>query len=145
MTEELKKAGRSALERENAGCVVIKDGEVVYKASGHGIKPLLDLLERSPGLLAGADAADRIVGKAAALLFVKGAAASVYGEVMSGAAYDVLVSNGVTAGWGTRAASISNRDGSGICPMERAVLNVDDPDEAFHVLKDTLKRLTGGG
>ena len=141
MMTDLEKMGRETLG-ETVRFAVIRDGQTVHTSVGRGVRPLLELLGTSPGLLKGATVADKIVGKAAALLFLKGGVARVYGGVMSDEAYCLLDANGVQAAYGVRADAISNRDGTDLCPMERAVLETDNPDEAFTILKDTVNKLT---
>jgi hypothetical protein len=36
---------------------------------------------------------------------------------------------------------IINRTQDGMCPMENAVLDIDDPNEAYNILKHTLHKL----
>ena len=137
------KQGLSILESEKLSCVLIKNGNTVYKSGERGIKPLLDLLELEPRLLSRAFVVDKIIGKAAALLLLKGGAEGVYGQVMSAAALQCLTARGIPAGYGAQVDYISNRAGNGACPMETAVMDINDPETAYAKLKETLKQLQG--
>ena len=86
-------------------------------------------------------AADKIVGRAAALLFAKLKVASVYAAVLSEGGRDVLLAYGIDCFCGELTESIINREGSGKCPMEEATENINDPDEAVAAIGAKLNEL----
>ena len=120
-------------------CVVCK-GDTVYTSQQTGISPMLDWLSEEKDLRGGA-AADKIVGKAAALLFVLAGVREVYGEVMSEAGYQALQAHGIPCTYGTLTPYIVNRQGTGMCPMEQTVLTIDDPKTAFRALLQKREEL----
>ncbi|MBQ9784609.1 MAG: DUF1893 domain-containing protein [Clostridia bacterium] len=121
-------------------CVLCKGGEV-YASEKTGIAPMMDLLE-SGAELSGFCAADRIVGRAAAMLFVLAQVKEVYAEVITDGAVQILNENGIACSWQTRTHMIVNRRGDGPCPMERAVDGVTDPLKARELIRKTMERLT---
>lgn len=127
------------IREERASCVVIKDGKIVKTGSGRGIAPLMQIYET--GALAGAFVADKIIGKAASMILVAGGAKEAYGETISRAAIDYLSARGVKASGGRVIELISNREGNGICPMERTVMDIDDPAQGIEALKATMRAL----
>ena len=126
--------------RSDYGAVFCKNGKTVCR-SGRGIAPVLSLADEIS--FRGFSVADKIVGKAAALLFVKMGISEVYGEVMSRDAAEILKKSNIAYGFGTLCKYIVNRQGDGKCPMEQAVSGTDDPTVAVGLLKDTLKKLKG--
>lgn len=140
--EVLQEAVRR-IEEEGAPCVFVRDGVILKNGAGAGVRPLIAAWEEEPELLRGTVIVDKIVGKAAAMMAVLGGAAGVCGLTMSAAARDYLAAHGVPAEYGTLAGRIINRDGTGLCPMETAVLDVDDPAEGCAVLKAAMARLAG--
>ena len=116
----------------SATCVLVKN-EAVYISGKSGIAPMLDYLGAGVPLT-GFSAADRIVGKAAAMLFVRAGVTEVYGEVMSRGGADYLKEHGVARSWGTLTDVIINRTGTGMCPMEQTVRSIDDFREAYCAL-----------
>ena len=88
----------------------------------------------------GYSAADLVVGKAAAMLFVKAGIVAVYAKVISKPAYDFLRARMIDVYCDTFVENIINRDGTDICPMEKAVMNIDDVDIAYKLLKDKLDK-----
>lgn len=80
--------------------------------------------------LAGFSAADKVVGKAAAFFYVLLKVERLYAAVISKHALEVLEFYGVPVEYGELVDAIKNRKGDGFCPMETAVLEINEPDEA---------------
>ena len=53
----------------------------------------------------------------------------------------VLEKYGIEYSYTEFADYIKNRDGSGMCPMENAVLEINDADKALIAIKDTVSKL----
>ena len=134
----------NAIELFNAldcTCVLCR-GDTVITDTRRGIRPLLDLLD-SEQALRGFCAADKVVGKAAAMLYCLLGVESVHACVISRPARDVLVQHGISVTFGVLADAISNRDGTGFYPMERAVWDLTDPVDAPGAIRQTMANLTG--
>lgn len=71
-----------------------------------------------------------MVGKAAAFLYVLLKVERLYTTVISKYALEVLEFYGVPVEYGELVDAIKNRKGDGFCPMETAVLEINEPDEA---------------
>ncbi|MDD6736501.1 MAG: DUF1893 domain-containing protein [Clostridiales bacterium] len=126
-------------------CVlVLKDR--IYTSQERGVKPLLDFINSGISY-AGFSAADRVVGKGAAFLYVLMGVKNVWAEIMSEKAQAVFEQYGIHACCETHVPAIKNRAGTGFCPIEEAVDNISSAEEAFAVIQTTLKRLseTKGG
>lgn len=141
MTVDLRNA-RSLLTTGNYTCVVCRE-DTVYTATERGVKPLLNWLE------AGLDlnhfsAADRVVGRATAFLYVLLGVTEVYAHVMSRPAAQVLTDHGIAAHSGQLVDGIINRKGDGPCPFEAAVIEIEDPQEALIAIQQKRLQMTGG-
>ncbi|MCI8360283.1 MAG: DUF1893 domain-containing protein [Clostridiales bacterium] len=135
---DLEKA-RRLLEQEGYSCVLCKGG-ATHVSRKRGVSPLLGWLE--DGLdMSGFSAADKIVGKAAAMLFALGGVKAVYAPVMSEKAAALLEKQKVAAFYGQTVPAVINRAGDGICPMEQAVSGLEDPSKAPEVLRGALAAL----
>lgn len=119
-----------------------RDGEY-FTDDGRGISPMIRLIEEGRDLH-GYAAADIIVGKAAAMLFIKAGIREVYGEVMSRAGYDCLQQHDIPCAYGKLTEKIINRKGDGICPMEQTVALIDDPEEGTIALQQRMMELRKG-
>ncbi len=129
-----------AKESLNGHSLVLTKGNSLLLSDKRGISPVIDFI-KSGADLNGYSAADVVVGKAAALMFVKAGIKEVYAKTLSKAAQAVLEENEIPYSYETLAERIINRDGTDICPMEKALLNTSDPDEAYEILIATLERL----
>ena len=116
-----------------------KDGNCICSGK-RGIAPMMELIE-SGADLAGYSVADTVVGKAVALLFVKCGIKSVFASTLSESAKKVLELYGVNFGYGILTERIINREGTDTCPMEKAVANTDDPEEAYALLRIKLSNI----
>lgn len=139
MNNSYRDRALAVLRNTDASFVYVTE-EAVLTSEYKGIRRLLTLVNEQT-VLAEGFVADRIVGKAAALLIVLQGAKNVYAETIDQPALAVFRTHGVNVLFRKLVPIIINRAGDGICPMENAVLAVDDPREAFTVLSETVKKL----
>ena len=116
-----------------------KDGKCIY-SDKRGIAPMINFIGRGDDLT-GYSVADTVVGKAAALLFVKCGIKSVFAKTLSEYGKNVLERYGIKFEYAILTERIINREGTDVCPMEKAVMNTDDPEEAYEILKNKLMEL----
>lgn len=141
MKTNLLKA-RELLESGNYTCVVCRE-DLVYTTTARGVAPLLQWLDS--GLdLSGFSAADRVVGRGAAFLYCLLGVREVYARVMSQPAARVLQAHGIGAQADTFADGIINRAGTGPCPFEAAVLDIQDAQEALRAIRIKRRQLQEG-
>ena len=138
MSADLDRA-KEILSQTGSTCVLCRD-QLVYTTTDRGIRPLVDWLQSGEDTC-GFSAADKVVGKAAALMYCLLGVRRVHGNVMSTAAVKVLRRNGIEAYWDCLTEYVRNRAGTGLCPMEDATAHIDDPDEALPVILATLNSL----
>jgi hypothetical protein len=138
MQTDLEKA-RATLARLGCACVLCK-GDDVIACTGRGVKPLLELLD-SGFSYRGYAAADKVVGKAAAMLLCRLGVRSVSAGVMTRAAEQILLRHGIAVLWNAQTDVIINRAGTGPCPMETATAGIDDPVLGEEVIRARLKTL----
>ncbi len=113
-----------------------KDGKLLT-SDKRGISPMMDFIEEGRDV-AGYSVADKIVGKAAAFLFVLARVREVYAEVLSAEGKRVLDENGIPCSFSALTDKIINRKGDGMCPMETLVQKENDPERAYALLKKKL-------
>ena len=116
------------------------NGDNAFVSKDPGVMPVLRLLDNDKSLLAGASVADRVIGRAAALLMALGEVKEVYGEVMSRPGYDALKRHDIGADFGELVDSISNKSQTGLCPIEQSCLGIDDLSEARERIVSTISR-----
>lgn len=113
---------------------------------GWGIAPLLAVAERADTRANIAlDWGDKLVGRAAALLFTLVHPRSVFAATMSVSGVDVLRAAGIPFAYDALVPCVLNRDGTGMCPMEAAISDVDDAHEALRMLERTVHAMSHTG
>ena len=132
-------AARIHLESGNYTCVLC-NGSTLLTDKRRGIRPLLNLLEQQP-TWQGYCAADKVVGKAAAYLYQLMQIDALYAQIISEPAVRVLKNCGIRLEYGVIVPAIRSRDGTGFCPMETAVWDIEDASEALDTVKKTLEQL----
>ena len=119
---------------EGAYTCVLCRGDTVYTATDRGVKPLVNWLDS--GLeLRGFSAADKVIGRATAFLYVLLGVKEVHSLVMSTPARQALEAGGIAATCDREVGGILNRRGDGPCPFEEAVLGITDPMEALNAIR----------
>lgn len=131
---------KALLKTENFTLVVISSDKGVFTSSDRGVKPLLHLLENEKDFLKGASVADKVIGKAAALLMVLGGIKEVYTNVISDPAVEVFEKHRIPYFYEEKVKRIINRKGDGICPMETLCMDIEEPAAAFEKIKEWLKK-----
>lgn len=106
--------------------------------SRRGVADLFSLVADEPDFLRGASVADRVIGRGAALLLVKGGAREVYAQVISSGALEVLRSVGIETSFDKEVPNIINRTGTDICPVEKLTASTSSPAEAYERIKQFL-------
>ena len=130
-----------ALLQQGYTCALLKEGTVLTSKQ-RGVAPLLEWLN------SGEDcrycvAADKVVGKAAAYLYVLLGVRCVHATVISRGAEEVFQRFSLPYSYEERAEAIRNRKGDGLCPMEQAVWETNEPQEAYERIIQKRKELQG--
>ena len=136
MNSDLEKAIQ-LLHSGGYTCVLCKD-TIVHTSTHRGVKPLMDLLQEN---LSGFSAADKVVGKATALLYCLLDIRALHANVISESALKVLTDHQIPTSYTQLVPYISNRAGDGRCPMELATQNISDPQDAPSAIHTTLEKL----
>jgi len=136
MNQDLMKA-RQLLEAGSYTCVLCR-GDTVLTDTRRGIRPLLDFY-RSGQDLQDFSVADKVVGKAAAFLYRLMGVSALYANVISTPALAVL--QGISVEYAAETPAIVNHAQTGLCPMETAVWDIDDPLAALAAIERTLSQL----
>lgn len=123
---------------------VICGGDDIHTSEKRGVAPLIELLDSKIDVR-GYSAADKAVGKAAAMLFVLLGVGEIYAVVMSRGAKAVFDEHGIKYSCGEEVEYIINRKKDGVCPLEKAVMDIDDPAEAQKEIKETIEKMRKGG
>ena len=130
---------KDTLLSEGYTCVLVS-GSTVYTSTLRGVKPLMQWLENGTDMK-GFYAADKVIGKATAFLYVLLGVRAVYAHVISKSALAVLQENKIEVQYGTLVENIINRKGDGICPFEQAVMEIGSAAEAYPAILGKMKEM----
>ena len=110
---------------------IIKNREILFETKSHRITGFLDAIESLGEKLTGASLADRVVGKAVALLCIHAGIKQVYAVVLSRKGQSVLKEGKVLVQWNELVDNILDENKDNVCPFERTASNISDPKEAY--------------
>lgn len=131
-------AAEGALKGGGLTIAVVKGGELIFSTKVPGLRAIFMAAKALGGGLAGSSVADKIVGRAAALLYAHYGVRAVFGSTMSEGGAAILRDNGIEVRFDALVPAIRGRDGADICPFERAVMGIRDPGEAVRALSGML-------
>ncbi len=131
----------SLLDQQGLNLLILKGDKTIYSSKEGGMLPLLEAIDQL-GLRALADSTvvDQIVGRAAALLISHFKAKEVYTKLLSKRAIEILEKQGIAYAAKRVVSTIRNKDDTDICPFEKMVLTIDNPEEGYRKLKNELIR-----
>ena len=135
---------KDQLFRKDLTLVIVKNGGVVFETASHRISGFLGAIAQLGDRLEGASVADRVVGKAIALLCIYAGIREVYAEVLSRKAKTVFKENEVLCEWSNLVDTILDFNRSGVCPFEKAAEGISDPELAYETFKELLQSFMTG-
>jgi hypothetical protein len=133
---------KTQLHRKKLTLAIVKNGEVLFETHSHRISGFLGAIEKLGDALEGAAVADRVAGKAIALLCVYAKISDVYAEVLSEKAKAVFEENEIRHEWKELVKNVLDLNKSGVCPFEKLAADISDPKDAyrqFKALQESLK------
>ncbi|MDO8340093.1 MAG: DUF1893 domain-containing protein [Candidatus Burarchaeum sp.] len=98
---------------------VFKAGKLAFSSEEAGLKPLAHLFFTKPSLLRGSSVYDKVVGEAAARIFILAKVAKVHAGTASKRALERLHHAGILVMAAREVEIICNAKHSAMCPMEK--------------------------
>jgi len=126
---------KQRLTQKNLSLVIAKKSGVLFETESHGISGLLKAIKQLQNNMAGSSVADRIVGRAAALLLVYSGVVAVFAVTASDGGIEVLKNNHVFHEFRRQVPYILDSKRVDVCPFEKLVAKFSDPKEAYEELK----------
>ena len=114
--------------------VIVKNGEIIFESREGGVKKILETVRDYGQKLANSALADKVVGKAVMLIALKAGFDSIYAKIISKSALDIASKVNKSLVYDEVVEFIMNRDGTDICPFEKGVKFVEDPETAYNIL-----------
>ena len=126
---------KRVLKEKNLTLVIAKNGKIIFQSSLHGIVSLLNAIESLGRNLEEAAVADKVVGKAAALLCAFSRVKSVFALTLSIEGRKTLEGSGIIYEFENSVPKILDKSGKDMCPFEKFSLSIENPKEAYFKLK----------
>ena len=133
--ENLEIAKTTLLENDYS-IVLVKENEIVNTSRKNGLLPILDLYNNDKSILENAIVADKVIGKAAALILKEANIKELYAELISENAIELLDKTNIKYKYNKKVREIRNRDNTDICPMEELALESNNADELIKKIKE---------
>lgn len=118
--------------------LVLADGDKVETDTLRGVHPLLNRLGKD---YSSYSAADKVIGKGAAFLYVLLRIKSVDCNIISKPALEVFERYGISIQYKDLVEHIFNHQKNGYCPIEEATAKANTPEEALPLIYQRLKEL----
>jgi len=135
---------KDQLHQKKLTLVIVKNGDILFDTASHRISGFLGAIDQIGDKLKGASIADRVVGKAIALLAVYAGIGDVYAEVLSKKAKKVFEENGINCEWTRMVDNILDFKRSDVCPFEKTAEEISDPKRAYLTFKSLLQSFMTG-
>lgn len=132
---------KEELQRSGCTCVAYDENGLYYSSFARGVAPLAELCQtNTEGKVL--YLADKITGKAAALLTVQCGVKLLYTRVITPNALSVLNRYSIDVRCDKIVPFIQNRIGDGKCPMEKLAQDVTTPEEMLSKVLIFLKEMS---
>lgn len=111
--------------------IVASNGYFSYDT---GIKPVISKIIEDRYFFKDLEVADKVIGKASAMLFVYSGVKKIYTFNLSKAGKKILDDYGIEYEYDKLVDYIINNKGDDMCPMEKTVKDIDDLQMAYEAL-----------
>ena len=130
-------AALQRLRDQNLSLLVEHCGEVIFRSSESGLRPLLQCIAENRTRTLHATVTDKVVGAAAAKLMICGGVGAVFTGCASERAVEVLTQAKITITAKVIVPVILNRERRDACPMEKLAAEFEKPAD---FLEELLRR-----
>lgn len=123
------------LKERKLTLVIAKAEKIMFETDLPGISGFLEAIKNLGEELVDAAVADKIVGRAIALLCVYAKVSAVFAEVISREGTKVLEKHGINFEFEDFVPYILDSKGEHMCPFEKFALEIQNSEEAYGKLK----------
>jgi L-lactate utilization protein LutC len=132
---------KKLLNDENLNLAIVKDSKIIFKSTDRGIKPLYTAINEIREKLSGCSIADRVTGKAAAMLCKHGDIKELHTKLISENAINILKETSIIFNYDELTPFIKNRDKTGMCPIESLSIKANSIDELLAEISSFLENI----
>lgn len=129
------------LAQKELTIAIVKEGKIIFTSTDKGIKPMYTAVLELKEELRGASIADRVIGRAAAILCKYAGIKELYTRLISEEAIKVLENSNISFFYDESSPYIKNRDKTDLCPVEKLSQDISSPEELIQRISEFLDRM----
>jgi hypothetical protein len=118
---------------------LVRGGCELARGAQSGVRELAVTLQALGAVANGASLADKVIGKAVALMAADAGIVSIYTPLISEPALRVCGLHDIACHYDRQVSRIKNARGDDLCPIEQLVIHIDDPTLALTTLRAKLQ------
>ncbi len=126
---------KQVLNKDSLAFVLVKKGTILKTGTRDGIGELIETLDALGDRARDASLADKIAGKAVAMVARHAGLRAIYSPLVSQAALDALAPAHIPLEYDRLVPLILNKRNDGPCPMERLTMPISEPQQAVDALR----------
>lgn len=134
------RVAKQVLKDKRLSLVFVKDSQSIFETEMGGVDGFLKAIEKLDNYLLGASVADRIVGKATALLCAYSSMKAVFAVTVSKSGLEALKSYSIPCEFENLVPSILNTERTDKCPFEKLVEDITNPKQAYKSIMQFCRR-----
>lgn len=127
------------LKDKKLNLVFVKDSKPIFETDKEGLGGFLQAIEELNDDLFGSSVADKIIGRAAALLCAYSNIKATFAVTLSQSALEILNKCNIYYEFDTLVPTILSLEKTDKCPFEKLVENINDPKKAHEKIKQLHK------
>ena len=124
------------LRKRNLALVFVKNSLSIYETHTNGLGGFLNAINNLGNQISNSSVADKVIGKAAALLCVYSQVKSAYAVTMSKSGLQVLKKRGIQFKYENITPLILNAKKTEQCPFEKLIEDISDPKIAHSKIRE---------
>ncbi len=129
---------KEILEEKELTLAIVKEGKILFTSTDKGIKPIYTAVVGLKEELKGVSVADRVIGRAAAILCKYADIKELYTKLISNEAIKVFENSNIKFFYDESSPYIKNRDKTDMCPVEKLSQDIDSPAELIQKISEFL-------
>lgn len=122
---------KNILKKNNYTFVLLANGKTVKVSHKRGIIAFMEIIRDNKKIIEDSIIADKVIGKAAAMLAAQNKVKAIYAEILSRKAKEVLDDYSIFCQYEYIVDFIQNRTKDDKCPMEKLTEHIIDPEIAY--------------
>jgi len=126
---------KQRLKDKELSLVFVKNSKPIFETKGEGLSGFLQAIEEYNGALSEASVADRIIGKAAALLCIYSKVKAAFAITLSQGGLEILNTHRIYIEFENITPTILNLRKTDQCPFEKLLENITEPNKAYEKIR----------